>query len=657
MYCTLGENKMSSGCGCCGHDEHGHEHGGESNQKALIARLIVALAIVVTFAILDLAWYISLPVFLCAWFLAGYEVIFGAVKNILKGKLFDENFLMTVATVAAFAIGDFTEGVAVMIFFGIGELLQGFAVQKSRKNISSLMGIKPDFANIMVGNEVRKVDPNEVKVGDTILVRPGENIPLDGVVTSGQTFVDTRALTGESVPRSAKIGDNVLSGSINQTGVIEVKVAKEFGQSTVAKILELVEHASQNKSKTEKFITKFAKVYTPIVVLLSVAVAVLPPLFGFGNYAEWIYRAITFLVISCPCALVVSIPIGVFGGIGGAARNGILIKGGNYLEALNSVDTMAFDKTGTLTHGVFEVVDIKTNDCTKEQLIEWAAIAEKHSNHPIAKSIVTHYGKNVAQQAQITEHSGQGVQAQFDGHAVYVGNAKLMESIGITGLDTFLQTTVYVAFDGEYKGCLLIADKVKQNAKQGLQHLKAIGINKTVMLTGDSMAIAGSVSTQLGLDEYYAQLLPQDKVSEFEKIKAKSSGKTIFVGDGINDAPVLALADIGIAMGGIGSDAAIESADIVIMNDDVDGIAKAITIARKTKSIIRQNIVFALGIKLAVVVLALFSITSIWMAIFADVGVALLAILNATRALRVKEKNTKHKCKTHGNKGCKLCEV
>lgn len=624
---------MSKACGC----DSCHEEK-EPNLKIFLARLLVSAALTLIFSLVEVPIYITIPAFVLAYLLAGFEVIWNAMKNIIKGKVFDENFLMMVATVAAFAIADYAEAAAVMIFFGAGELLQGLAVARSKKNITKLMDIRPDYAHLISGE---RVSPAEVKTDDIILVKPGERIPLDGIVVSGNSFIDAKALTGESVPQSVKEGDEVLSGTINQDGILEIKVLKEFGESTVSKILELVEHASEKKSKTEKFITRFAKIYTPIIVAVAVMVAVLPPLLSQGSFNEWIYKAISFLVVSCPCALVISIPVGVFGGIGGAARSGILIKGGNYLEALNQMNTVALDKTGTLTEGVFEVTEIKTESITEQELLELAVIAEQHSNHPIAKSIVAHYGGKIKTEAKITEVSGQGMIAKMKDKTICAGNRKLMESIGISELPVFPQTTVYIALNEQYAGCLLIADKLKNETKQGIDDLMAVGITKIIMLTGDNRAIAQDVAEKLDIKEWYAGLLPQDKAAELERMKAKANGKVAFVGDGINDAPVLALADIGIAMGGIGSDAAIESADIILMNDDIGKIATAKRIAGKTRRIIGQNIALALGVKAAAMVLAFLGISSIWMAIFADVGVALLAILNAVRCLRVKNKKSR----------------
>lgn len=628
-----------SNCSCCGEKEK------KRNLKLYLARLVIALGLGITFLIVDAPLYMNLPIYIIAFLIAGFEVFWGAAKDIATGKFFDEHFLMSIASIAAFIVGEYFEAVTLMVFFGFGDLLQELAVKRSRSNIEQLMDIRPDYANLKKGNEVIRVHPSEVVIGDIIVVRPGEKIALDGEVVCGESFLDTKAITGESVPRRAKAGDGVLSGTINNDSVIEIRVMKNFAESTVSKILELVQNASDKKSKSEKFITKFAKVYTPIVIALAVCVAFLPPLLGFGAMDVWVYRAISFLVISCPCALVVSIPVGVFGGIGGAAHNGILIKGGNYLDDLCKVTTVAFDKTGTLTKGVFEVVEINTEDgIQKDELLEYAAIAEQHSSHPIAKSIMAHYRKDVAINADATERSGFGVIAKIKGKEIrignskltgkeiHVGNQKLMAEIGINDLPIFPQTTVYVAFDRKYVGYILIADVFKENLVQSLQALSEQGINNRIMLTGDNEGIAKHVADELMLS-YRADLLPQDKVAEFEKIRDESPGKVAFVGDGINDAPVLKISDIGIAMGGVGSDAAIEAADIVIMNDDIGKVATAKKIARKSRKIIMQNIVFSLGVKAAVMGFAFFGLASILAAIFADVGVALLAILNATRCL------------------------
>ncbi|MCL1984277.1 MAG: cadmium-translocating P-type ATPase [Methanomassiliicoccaceae archaeon] len=617
-----------SDCGC---DSCHVTEEKEKDIRPFLARLATALILIAVLAFADVPFYANVIVHVFAYFLAGFEVVRSAAVNITRGRIFDENFLICVATAAAFSIGDYTEAVAVMIFFGIGELLQGMAVARSKKHIRELMDIRPDSATMKNGE---KADPKDVRKGDIIVVRPGERIPLDGVVTKGTSFVDTKAITGESLPRSVGEGDEVLSGTVNRDGVLEIKVQKEFGESTVAKILELVENAADKKSRSEKFITRFAKIYTPAVVLAAVAVAVLPPLLNFGGWDEWIYRAITFLIVSCPCALVISIPVSVFAGIGGAARNGIMIKGGNHLETLNDITTVAFDKTGTLTEGVFEVGDIVTEGISATELLELAAIAEQHSTHPIAVSVLSHYGRAVEREAVIRELSGHGTIAEFDDVTVHAGNRKLMESIGIAELPVFPQTAVYIALNGRYAGCILISDRIRRTAERGIAELRSVNITRTIMLTGDSEVIASNVASELGVDEYRADLLPQDKVAEFERIKERY-GKTMFVGDGINDAPVLALADLGMAMGGIGSDAAIESADIVLMDDDIGKIATAKRAANKTRKIIRQNIVLALGIKAGVMVLAFLGLTSLWMAVFADVGVALLAVLNAARCLRV----------------------
>lgn len=627
-----------SNCSCCGEKEK------KRNLKLYLARLVVALGLGITFIIVEVPLYVKLAVYISAFLIAGFEVFWEAAKDIATGKFFDEHFLMSIASIAAFVMGEYFEAVTLMVFFGFGDLLQELAVKRSRSNIEQLMDIRPDYANLKKGDEVTKVHPSEVVVGDIIVVKPGEKVALDGEVVYGESFIDTKAITGESVPRRVKAGDSILSGTINNDSVIEIRVTKNFAESTVSKILELVQNASDKKSKSEKFITKFAKVYTPIVIALAVSVAFIPPLLGFGGLDVWIYRAISFLVISCPCALVVSIPVGVFGGIGGAAHNGILIKGGNYLDDLCKVTTVAFDKTGTLTKGVFEVVEINTEDgIRKDELLEFAAIAEQHSSHPIAKSIIAHYGKDVGINADATERSGFGIVAKSKCNArvgdtkltnkeIYVGNQKLMAEIGINDLPIFPQTTVYVAVNKKYSGYILIADVFKDNLAQSLQAMSAQGITDRIMLTGDNEGVAKHVADELELS-YRANLLPQDKVAEFEKIRDNARGKVVFVGDGINDAPVLKMSDIGIAMGGVGSDAAIEAADIVIMNDDIGKVATAKKIARKSRRIIMQNIVFSLGVKAAVMGFAFFGLASILAAIFADVGVALLAILNATRCL------------------------
>jgi Zn2+/Cd2+-exporting ATPase len=625
------------GCGC----ELGHAHAQPESLKPFIIRLVISFVITLIFAFGAFPVYAQIIGLGVAYLLAGYEVLMFAGRNILKGQVFDENFLMSLASLAAFVMGDRPEAIAVMIFYGVGEVLEDMAVSKSRRNIAELMDIRPDYANLKVGNEFKRVSPLEVQVGQIIVVRPGEKIPLDGKVLHGESFVDTRALTGESVPRKVMEGSMVLSGAVNQDGVLEIGVVKAYEDSTVAKILELVETAGSKKAKSEQFITKFAKIYTPTVVGIAVLVSILPPLLGFGTFGDWVYKGISFLIISCPCALVISIPVGFFGGIGGAARNGILVKGGNYLEALNDVDTVVFDKTGTLTEGVFQVTSIRPEvGVTEDELLRTAATAEVLSTHPIAKSIMMAYGQPVEAPREMQEKAGFGVTAQTKDGLLFAGNRRLMETIGITDLPEFADTTVYIANGNQYLGYLLISDRIKDGAVEALKKLKTRGIKRLIMLTGDNRAIAEEVATALGIDEVRAELLPQDKVEEFEKILASATGKgkVAFVGDGINDAPVLARADIGIAMGDVGSDAAIEAADVVIMNDNLGSIDLALKVAAKTRIIVIQNIVFALGVKTLIMVLAFLGITTIWFAIFADVGVALLAILNAVRALTVKNK-------------------
>jgi len=620
------------------------ENEGNAEIKPYLIRLSIAVVLAALFSILKVSDRVTFVAFLLAYLLAGYEILMIAGKNILRGKVFDENFLMGIASLGAFIIGERVEAIAVLVFYGIGELLQEMAVHNSKKNIAGLMDIRPDYANKIIGDTINVVDPEQIEVGDIILIKPGEKIPLDGIVVKGNSFIDTRALTGESVPREVTIKDSVLSGTINTSGVLEVEVTKPFGESTVSKILELVENAGSKKAESEKFITKFARYYTPIVVFSAVAVAIFPPLFGFGPFTDWLYRALSFLIISCPCALVISIPLSFFGGIGGAANQGILIKGGNYLDALKLVDTIVFDKTGTLTKGVFEVVKL----CPMEgiettELIRLAAIAENYSTHPIAKSILSYYDKNNEdtgiEAAQITEIAGHGVVAVWGEDTIYAGNEKLMLKYNIAVNQPDISgSIVHVARNNVYLGYLLIADEIKPGVKETMLALKQLGVRNTVMLTGDHRNAAKEIAELCQVDEYQAELLPQDKVAWFEQYKkqATGKGKIVFVGDGINDAPVLAGADIGIAMGGIGSDAAIEAADVVIMNDDIYKIVTAIKVARKTKRIVTQNIIFALGVKILIMILAFLGITSIWFAIFADVGVALIALFNAMRAMRVR---------------------
>ena len=606
--------------------------------KIVIALILFLLSLVVKFENES----INNILFILSYIIVGFEIILEAIENILKGKVFDENFLMSVATIGAFVIGEFPEAVAVMLFYQIGELFQSYAVDKSRKSIANLMDIRPDYANIYRDGKVEKVNPNKVRIGETIVVKPGEKIPLDGIIIEGKTSLDTKALTGESMPREVSEGDEILSGCINLDGVIKIKVTKEFGESTVSKILDLVENASSKKSKSENFITKFAKYYTPIVVILAVILATLPPLLVSGqNFSEWIYRALSFLVVSCPCALVISIPLSFFGGIGGASKIGILIKGSNYLEALSNVETVVFDKTGTLTKGVFEVQKVKPVGISKEELIKMAAYSEYYSNHPISKSIKEAYGKEIDEEKIVNtkELSGHGILAKIEEKEVLIGNEKLMNEyqIDFTKCED-IGTILYVAIERKYVGYIVIADKIKEDSKIAIKGLKKNNVKKIVMLTGDKKEVGESVSTELKIDKVYTELLPDGKVEKVEELlKQKSEkGKLAFVGDGINDAPVLALADIGIAMGGLGADSAIEAADIVIMTDEPSKIVKAIKLSRKTMRIVKENIVFAIFIKIVVLILSAFGISTMWEAVFADVGVSVIAIINALRILRVK---------------------
>lgn len=620
---------------------HEHKEGHGENSKKQIAILIIGAVIFGIATAFEFSNILEVVMYLIAYVLAGRGVVLRALKNISRGQIFDENFLMSTATIGAFAIGQYPEGVAVMLFYQLGELLQGIAVNRSRKSITDLMDIRPDFANLKIGDNIKKVSPEEVQVGSVIVVRPGEKVPLDGMVVEGNSMVDTSALTGESVPRKVITGDSILGGVINKNGLLSIKVEKEFGDSTIAKILDLVQNASSKKAPTENFITKFARYYTPFVVFSAVALALLPPLFIYGaTFSQWIYRALAFLVVSCPCALVVSIPLGFFGGIGGASKNGILVKGGNYLEALNSVEGVVFDKTGTLTKGVFRVTEVKSqNDISKEELITYAAHAESYSNHPIANSILNVYGKEISKGSikGYEEISGHGVKVMVGGKEVLAGNYKLMNKEGIDyeQVET-TGTAVHVAVDKVYAGCIIISDEVKDDSKKAVRALKDIGIKKIVMLTGDNKTVGTKVARQLGIDEVYTELLPDEKVEKIELFDREKSpkGKLIFVGDGINDAPVLARADIGIAMGGVGSDAAIEAADVVIMTDEPSKIASAIKIARKTRNIVMQNIVFALGVKLILLVLIALGLGTMWEAVFGDVGVTLIAVLNSMRAMK-----------------------
>lgn len=625
---------------------HDHSHGDDSkDNKGELLKLAIGAALFLGAVTLNLSYNIELALFIISYILVGGEIVLRALKNVIRGQVFDENFLMSLATLGAFAIGEFPEGVSVMLFYQVGELFQDIAVNRSRKSISELMNIRPDYANLKVGNNTKIVSPEEVKVGDIIVVKPGEKVPLDGKIIEGKSMLDTSALTGESVPREVKEDDEVLSGFINKNGLLTIKVEKAFGESTVARILNLVENASSKKAPTENFITKFARYYTPAVVITALALAIIPPIvLSQATFSQWLYRALVFLVVSCPCALVVSIPLGFFGGIGGASKKGILIKGGNYLEALNDVETIVFDKTGTLTKGVFKVTDINAkSDIAKRELLKYAAFAEAYSNHPIAISIMKEYGNEIDKEKieDYNEISGHGTKIRLkDGKTLIVGNDKLMikENITFDKVEA-AGTVVYVAVDKEYVGYIVISDEIKEDSKQAINALKDIGIKKTIMLTGDSNLVGEKVAKDLGLDEAYTELLPDQKVDKLEEIDKEKSpkGKIVFVGDGINDAPVLARADIGIAMGGLGSDAAIEAADVVIMTDEPSKIASAIKIAKRTKGIIYQNIVFALGIKALVLILGAFGLATMWEAVFADVGVAVIAVLNAMRALKVED--------------------
>lgn len=615
-------------------------------QKKMLIRIIIAAVLIVVFSLLPAEGYLRFVLFMIPYLVIGYDILKKAFKGILNKQVFDENFLMAVATVGAILLGDYSEGVAVMLFYQIGELFQSYAVGKSRRNISELMDIRPDYANIEKDGTLEQVDPDEVEIGTIIVVQPGEKVPIDGVITEGTSTLNTSALTGESLPRDAKAGDEVISGCINTTGLLKIRTTKEFGESTVSKILELVENSSSRKSKSENFISKFAKYYTPAVCYGALALAFIPPivLLIMGKpamWGDWIYRALTFLVISCPCALVISIPLSFFAGIGGASNQGILVKGSNYLETLAQTKYVVFDKTGTMTQGVFEVSGIHHNEMPDEKLLEYAALAECSSSHPISKSLQKAYGKPIDRNrvTDIEEISGNGVIAKVDGISVAAGNTKLMNRLGIAYQDCHhVGTVVHMAIDGKYAGHILISDIIKPHAKEAIAELKKAGISKTVMLTGDSKRVADQVAEELGIQEVYSELLPADKVSRVEELLNQKSekAKLAFVGDGINDAPVLSRADIGIAMGALGSDAAIEAADIVLMDDDPLKISKAIKIARKCIRIVYENIYFAIGIKILCLILGALGIANMWVAIFADVGVMILAVLNAIRTLFVK---------------------
>lgn len=622
-------------------------------QKKMLCRIIVAAVLILVLHFVPAEGILLFGLYMVPYLIIGYDILLKALKGIKNRQVFDENFLMALATVGAIAIalsgnGDYVEAIAVMLFYQVGELFQSYAVGKSRKNISALMDIRPDYANVEIDGKVEQVDPDEVSVGSVILVKPGEKVPIDGIVLEGNSSLNTSALTGESVPREVAPGEEIISGCINLSGVLKIRTTKEFGESTVSKILDLVENASSRKSRSEAFISRFAKYYTPAVCYSALALAVIPPLvrvlvMGLSPaWGDWVYRALTFLVISCPCALVISIPLSFFAGIGGASKAGVLVKGSNHLEALSQTDCVVFDKTGTLTQGVFEVTGIHHNDLEDEMLLEYAALAESASSHPISKSLLRAYGKelDLTRVSDIQEVSGKGVLAKVDGKEVAAGNAKLMRDLKVDHVDCHKTgTIVHLAIEGTYAGHIVISDIIKPGAKEAIARLKASGVKKTVMLTGDAKAVAEKVAEELGIDEVYSELLPQDKVAKVEGLLAARSGKgkLAFVGDGINDAPVLSRADIGIAMGAMGSDAAIEAADVVLMDDDPAKISKAVRISRKCLGIVYQNIVFALGIKAICLILGALGIANMWLAIFADVGVMVIAVLNAIRALFVKK--------------------
>ena len=631
----------------CGH-EHSHEHSHEDIEekgrfilKDKINLILGSLLYIIALSMDNGQIFIPI-LFVASYVLIGGEVVYKAFRNILKGDLFDENFLMTVATVGAFAIGEYPEAVAVMLFYQIGELFQGYAVSKSRKSISSLMDIRADYANLLINGVEKKVSPEDVEIDDVILIKPGERVPLDGVIIDGTSSLDTSALTGESVPRTVNMDDEILSGTINLSGVIKVKVTKEFAESTVTRILELVQNAGSKKASTEKFITKFASYYTPIVVGLAVLLAVVPPIILEGAmFSDWLYRALIFLVVSCPCALVISVPLALFAGIGGASNKGVLIKGGNYLEALKDVDTVVFDKTGTLTKGVFKVTKINAVNIEEKELLRIAALGESFSNHPIAKSILKAFDGDIDKElvSDYEEISGNGIKVNIEGKTVLLGNVKLMNKFNVEYVEAKeIGTIIHVAMDNEYKGYIVIADEIKEDSLKALELLKEVGIKRTVMLTGDNRSTAEGVAKELGITTVYSELLPGDKVEKIEEVlnTQEEKKKVIFVGDGINDAPVLARADIGVAMGGIGSDAAIEAADVVLMRDELTALGEGIKIAKNTNSILWQNIIFSLGIKIVVLILSALGIANMWEGVFADVGVTLIAVLNSMRALKTK---------------------
>ncbi len=642
------EHEPSCSCGC-DHHEHihdpscgcGHDHSHESSHKSTLIRMIGSAVLLIVAALLPLEGIWRFLTFLVPYAIIGYDVLWGAVRNIVRGRVFDEHFLMALATVGAFAIGEYAEATFVMLFYQVGELFQSYAVGKSRRSIAALMDIRPDWANVEREGRIRQVAPESVFVGDIIIVKPGERIPLDGTVIEGASALDTAALTGESLPRDVTAGDEVISGCVNRSGLLRIKVSKAYAQSTVARILDLVENASDNKAKAENFITKFARYYTPAVVCAAVLLAVLPPLLGGGAWGKWFYQALSFLVVSCPCALVLSVPLSFFGGIGGASKAGILVKGGNYMEVLARADIVVMDKTGTLTQGVFQVSVIQAEHCTEKELLELAALAESWSDHPISRSIKAAWAGELdsTRVTDAQELPGRGVQVRVDGQTVCAGNERMMDELDIPcSPAAAIGTVVHVAREGQYLGHLVVADVVKPDAKQAIAALKASGVRKTVMLTGDTQAVGEAVGAELGLDQIYTQLLPGSKVELLEQLlhEPDRRGALVFVGDGINDAPALSRADVGIAMGALGSDAAIEAADVVLMDDKPSKIAQAISIARRTRNIVKQNIIFALGVKAIVLILVAISVAPMWLAVFADVGVAAIAILNAMRALKVK---------------------
>ena len=611
-------------------------------QKHLLFRIIIAAVLFAAGSLLTLDPTAEMAVFLVCYVVIGWDIVWKALTNILHGQVFDENFLMTIATIGALILGEHSEGVAVMLFYQVGEWFQSYAVSKSRKSIASLMDIRPDYANVERNGKLEQVDPEEVNIGDTIVVKPGERVPLDGKIIKGTSALDTSALTGESMPRDVEPGMEIISGCINQTGILTIQTTKEYGESTVAKILDLVENASDKKGKTENFISRFARYYTPIVVFAAIALAILPPLVTGQPFTVWIYRALTFLVISCPCALVISIPLSFFGGIGGSSKIGVLVKGSNYLESLAHTEVVVFDKTGTLTKGSFAVSQINAVSMKEAQLLELAAYAEDYSNHPISLSIKKAYGKKIdhSRISDVQEIAGHGVRAVIDGKTILAGNAKLMDREGIAYIPSnAIGTVIYLACNGKYAGYIVIEDEIKADAPSAIKALKEVGVRKTVMLTGDADAVGKKVAQKLGLDQAYTELLPADKVDRVEMMLRQTTekGKLVFVGDGINDAPVLARADVGIAMGGLGSDAAIEAADVVLMTDEPSKISAVVQIARKTIRIANENIVFALGVKILVLILGATGYANMWAAVFADVGVSVIAILNAIRAMRVKK--------------------